>query len=250
MKRETMISILLFALISAIMVSAASADPTVIFDGSVALEEGTFTFVPYDNPTESYEVETMTDLGALDAASNMGGFTYNASDAYYYYFYSFTLDDIEGIQNDWINQASWFIYINEELAPEGLSLNNVVVGDEVVFLYAPYELTPEWETIVDTANATHTVKIDVRSSDAVSNIEDLQGYIDGMDAPEFTKCILNTRLDGAIYSLSQGRNNIAVLKLQSFKNAVERHEAWGNLGSEDAEYLTDEADYIIGLIQN
>lgn len=96
MKTTIMISIAVVALLSAMMVGVAAADPTEIFDENAKLEAGTFTFVPSNNPTVSYQVDTLTDHGALDAASNdeYDGFTYNASDAYYGYFGSFFLTDI------------------------------------------------------------------------------------------------------------------------------------------------------------
>jgi hypothetical protein len=223
----------------------------VIFDGSVTLEDGTFTFVPSNNASNSYEVENLTDMGALNTASNEGGFTYNASDEYYQNFSSFYLTDINGITDDAGASTAWFIYVNDELAPLGLSQNVVEDGDQVTFLYAPYEyIAEEPYIIVDTANATYSVDIAVEVEDVYTAIDDLKEYIDSLDAPQCTKCILNLRLDGVIHSLERGREQIAIIKLRSFKRAVERHERWDNLSPEEADYIINEADRIIDTIQN
>ena len=254
MKTKIIQSILMVTLLSVMMVGTVAAEPTVIFDGSVGLSDGTFTFIPSNNLTASYEIETMTDHGALDAASNVGsGFTYNASDAYYfdpYYGGSFFLLDINGIENDYEASTSWFIYVNDEIAPLGLSQNIIEVGDQVTFLYAPYAYNEYWEVIVDETNATYIVDVEVRSADAISNIEDLQDYIDALDAPHCTKVILDARLNGVIFSLEHDRDCMAIMKLRMFSRAVERQEFLGNLTSAEADCLTDEADYIIGLIED
>lgn len=243
--------IVVIALLSAIMIGTASAQPAEIFNGTVKLENGTFTFVPSNNLSASYQVENLTDHGALDAASHdeTSGFTYNASDEYYWNYGSFFITDIDGVQDNYGASTSWFVYINGELAPLGLSQNVITDGDQVTFLYAPYEYTDDWEIVVDTANASYIVDIKVEVEDALTSIEDLQGYIDNLDTPPLTKCILTASLDGVVYSLENGRDHIAIFKLQCFKNIVQRQENWGNLSPEEADYIINEADHIIELIQ-
>jgi hypothetical protein len=196
----------------------------------------------------------MTDLGALDVASDEGGFTFNASDEYYYdpdYGGSFFLTDIEGIENDAMAYTSWFIYVDGELAPLGLGQNLVEDGDQVTFLYAPYTYIAEDPYIeVDLEHTKHIVNIDVEVIDTYTAIENLQDYINSLDAPQYTKCILTCRLDGVVHSLEHGRDQIAIIKLNSFIRAVERHESWGNLSSEEADYIIGAAEDIIELIQN
>ena len=242
--------IVLIALLSAIMIGTAAAQPAEIFNGTVTLEDGTFTFVPSNDPSNSYQVENLTDHGALDAASNdeTSGFTYNASDEYYEDYGSFYLTDINGVQDNYGASTSWFVYINGELAPLGLSQNVIKDDDQVTFMYAPYEYTAN-EVTVDTANASYIVDIKVEVEDALTSIEDLQGYIDNLDTPPLTKCILTASLDGVVYSLENGRDQIAIFKLQCFKNIVQRQENWGNLSPEEADYIINEADHIIELIQ-
>ncbi|WP_062396776.1 hypothetical protein [Methanogenium cariaci] len=79
------------------------------------VEGETFTFVPSNNASASYTVNRTTDLGALDTAAMAGGFTFNASDAWYADYSSFLIEDIAGIVNDdWRveNGHSWAIYLN------------------------------------------------------------------------------------------------------------------------------------------
>jgi hypothetical protein len=49
----------------------------VIFDGSVAMVEGDFTW--YDSDSNPHEVANFTPHGALEVASRSGGFDYNGS---------------------------------------------------------------------------------------------------------------------------------------------------------------------------
>jgi hypothetical protein len=135
MKTETIVSIFVVALLSAMMIGTAAAEPTAIFDGSIGLYDGTFTFVPGNDPSANYSVDMMTAMGALDAASNGigGGFEYNATDTYYHVYGSFLLESINDIENEWDTQTnsgtSWFIYVNDELTEYGIPLNDIEIGD-------------------------------------------------------------------------------------------------------------------------
>jgi len=77
-----------------------------------------------------------------------------------------------------------------------------------------------------------------------------QEYIDNLDTPPLTKCILTASLESVVYSLENDRDQIAIIKLQCFKNIVQRQENRCNLSSEEAEYIINEADHIIELIQS
>ncbi len=249
--KKKLIGLIAIALLSAIIIGTAAAQPAEIYNGTVMLEDGTFTFVPSNNLSNSYQVETLTDHGALDAASKdeTSGFTYNASDAYYEDYGSFYITDIDGIADNYGASTSWFIYINGEIAPLGLSQNVIKDGDQVTFLYAPYTYTQNWDVVVDKANASYIVDIGVKEENAFTAIENLQGYIKNLNAPPLTKCILTASLDSVVYSLENGRDQIAIVKLQCFKNIVERQENRGNLSPGEAEYIIDKTDHIIELIQ-
>jgi outer membrane protein assembly factor BamB len=117
------------------------APVTTLWDGTVTLTEGeTFQFVPSNNESASYTINRTTDLGALAAAAVSGGFTFNASDAWYASYGSFLLEDIAGISNeDWTeeNARTWSIFINGAAAPAGLGANSLADGDRLAFYYCP-----------------------------------------------------------------------------------------------------------------
>jgi len=137
-------------------------EPEYIFDGSATVYSGeTFTFVPSNNASASYTVNRTTDLGALDTAATLGGFTFNASDAWYASYGSFLLEDVNGIANeDWTvpNAHSWALYLNGAPAPVGLGANNLVDGDTLTFYFCPSDPVT-YAYLTD--EATYVVNIDV-----------------------------------------------------------------------------------------
>ncbi|WP_220682835.1 PQQ-binding-like beta-propeller repeat protein [Methanofollis formosanus] len=140
--------------------------PESIFDGTVGLTDTTFTFVPSNNASATYEITRTTDLGALDAAADLGGFTFDASDAWYASYGSFTLESIDGIANeDWTKPGarSWSIFINNQSAPRGLGGNTLDDGDLLEFFYCPVNETT-YAPLIDEADAV--VRIRVSMSDA------------------------------------------------------------------------------------
>ncbi len=68
-------------------------DQTVLFDDDVTLLPGTFDFTAY-NSGASYQINTTTPHGALDAASKIAGFTYNATDKKWGDLGTMLLDDV------------------------------------------------------------------------------------------------------------------------------------------------------------
>ncbi|MEA2035005.1 MAG: hypothetical protein U9N40_05905, partial [Euryarchaeota archaeon] len=125
--------IIIFAML---MVGPAAADGNFSWDGDVNLTEGTtFTFSPTNNPSAEYEINSTTDLGAIRAAADKGGFEFYTDDAWYSTYGTFSLTGIEGINHtaDW--SYYWSIYINGAEAPTGLSGNNLNDGDLLQFCY-------------------------------------------------------------------------------------------------------------------
>jgi outer membrane protein assembly factor BamB len=148
---------------------------TVIWDGTVALADTTFTFVPSNNASASYQINRTTDLGALDAAATAGGFAFNASDSWYAAYGSFYLEDIDGIANeDWTqeNARAWSIFINGAAAPAGLGANNLADGDELTFYYCPTDPVT-WAPLID--QAAYVVSIDVDVAEAAVEAPSLDG---------------------------------------------------------------------------
>ena len=102
---------------------------------------------------------------------------------------------------------------------------------------------------MDTANASYVTDIRVEVENALASIEDLQGYIDNLNTPSLTKFTLTAALKVCLFT-GKCRDQIAIIKLQCFKNIVQRQENRGNLSSEEAEYIINEADHVIELIQS
>lgn len=136
---------------------------TVIWDGTVTLTETTFAFVPSNNASASYQINRTTDLGALDAAATAGGFSFNASDAWYAAYGSFLLEDINGIANeDWTqeNARSWSIFVNGAAASAGLGANRLADGDRLTFYYCPTDPST-WAPLIDQAAYRVSIAVDV-----------------------------------------------------------------------------------------
>ncbi|MDD4248590.1 MAG: fasciclin domain-containing protein [Methanosarcina sp.] len=111
----------------------------VLYNNTVVLTEGNFTFVPSNNFSASYEISNSTDLGALYAT----GLDFNVSDrgkmagndSGNMTEKSLILESIEGYQNNNETMEKWFTLINEVQVPDDIGMNQVSDGDEVKFLY-------------------------------------------------------------------------------------------------------------------
>ncbi|SES84852.1 parallel beta-helix repeat (two copies) [Methanococcoides vulcani] len=86
----------------------------------------------------------------------------------------------------------------------------------------------------------------------VDKMEALKEYVNGLDGEvaDSTKHVLNVKLDGVIKNLDKGNNDNAIKKLENFIKFVDIKERQGKLGTEQAEYLINEANSIIEMIQN
>ncbi|MBP2146511.1 outer membrane protein assembly factor BamB [Methanofollis sp. W23] len=138
-----------------------SPHPEIIFDGTVSLTDATFTFIPSNNASASYEVNHTTDLGALGDAADLGEFTFKASDSWYDSYSSFSLESIDGIANeDWTNPdaRSWSIFINNQSAPMGLGRNSLDDGDLLEFFYCPVNETT-YAPLTDEADAVVRIRV-------------------------------------------------------------------------------------------
>jgi outer membrane protein assembly factor BamB len=148
----------------AVHITVDIPEPLTVFDGGVVLSiPGPFSFSPTNNPAEEYAVENASDLGALAAAADTGGFSIATSDEWFTLFGSFLLEGIDGITNeDWTipNYKSWVIFVDGEPAPQGMGLNEVECGDVVSFYYCPSDPV-SYEYFTD--EATHIVTINVET---------------------------------------------------------------------------------------
>jgi DMSO/TMAO reductase YedYZ molybdopterin-dependent catalytic subunit len=128
-----------------------SEDPTLLFNGTVALANGTFECTAY-NSDISYTIQNRTPLGALQAVAEREGFTYDVTDK------KWVAGSNEVLLLDNIGEylfvrggAEWACYVNGILKDGYSNLNdavNVVAladGDTVVFCYGN-DPTPEVAT--------------------------------------------------------------------------------------------------------
>ncbi len=127
---------------------------TVLYNDTVNLTEGNFTFIP-ENSTQNYTVDNFTDIGALNAT----GLQYNVS-VHGVNLTNMTnmsvLEGIEGIRNNNETGESWFVYINGTQAGEDFGMNPVSNGTNLSFWY-----TDEENGVAALDNATYLANITV-----------------------------------------------------------------------------------------
>jgi outer membrane protein assembly factor BamB len=126
-----------------------------IWKGNVTLINGTTcSFVPCNNASACYLVNSTTDLGALSAT----GLAFNATDTWYATFGSFFIESIEGIENEVWPDNTWAIFINNAPPPLGFGANNLKNGDTVKFYFCPSDPNT-FAYLID--NASYLVNITV-----------------------------------------------------------------------------------------
>ncbi|MDI6876038.1 MAG: PKD domain-containing protein [Methanomicrobiales archaeon] len=137
-------------------------DQTVLFDDDVTLLPGTFDFTAYNSGT-SYQINTTTPHGALDAASKIAGFTYNATDKKWSTLGTMLLDDVGDYRYNsspdpdlvWAYAVNGVVK-NDFSSAEGISSYQLQNNDRVEFFYGDKGDTLE--------NATAVVRIRVHIS--------------------------------------------------------------------------------------
>ncbi len=125
---------------------------TVLYNNTVNLTEGNFTFTP-ENYTQSLQADNFTDIGALNAT----GLQYNVSIVQDMNMTNMSLlEGIEGIRNNNTTGEKWFVYINETQAEEDFGMNPVSNGTNLSFWYTTEE---NGEAAIE--NATYVANITV-----------------------------------------------------------------------------------------
>lgn len=141
------------------MTGNISVGPTVLYNNTVNLTEGNFTFTPEDS-TQSYQADNFTDIGALNAT----GLQYNVSLLQDENMTDISvLEGIEGIRNNITTGEIWFLYMNGELAEENFGTNPVAEGDNLSFWYTVEE---DGEAAIE--NATYLVNITVAREEGIA----------------------------------------------------------------------------------
>jgi hypothetical protein len=138
--------------INAIKILTDEPAPTtdVIFDGSVALGEGTVAIESVEG--NIYDVNELTPLGALFTVASEESISVNVTDKKFETMGILLLNDI----NEYLyvkGGDSWVCYLNGNLlddysnpATEGLNTCPLSVGDELLFLYGGDDVTEETAT--------------------------------------------------------------------------------------------------------
>lgn len=138
--------------------------PEILFDGTVALAAGTFECTASSGTGASYTVNNLTPLGALQAVSELEGFSYDVTDKKWVEGSNevLLLDNI-GEYLFVKHEAEWACYVNGALkdgysnSADGLNVVELADGDEVIFCYGN-DPTPE------TATALIQIEVDLDGS--------------------------------------------------------------------------------------
>ncbi|WP_292491852.1 hypothetical protein [Methanoculleus sp. 10] len=122
-----------------VQTSALTAEPVILFNGTVALADGTFECTAYNSGT-AYTVQNKTPLGALQAVAERKGLTYDVTDKKWDASKILLLDNI-GEYKFVKSGPEWTCYVNGALKDGYSDSNNAVNvvalanGDKVVFCY-------------------------------------------------------------------------------------------------------------------
>jgi hypothetical protein len=136
------------------------------WEGEVSLTKGPdFKYSPTNNSAASYDVNATSDLAALLAAGDIGGFDVYTDDKWYSSGGTFWLEGIGDVNSSSDGHYYWSIYVNGESVEYGLSGNILKDGDLLQFAYG----YSDWYTVFPTpTNFDNIANITV-------NIEDYSG---------------------------------------------------------------------------
>ncbi|ACL15569.1 DUF4430 domain-containing protein [Methanosphaerula palustris] len=125
---------------------------TVIYDGDVTLVSGNFSAQAY-NSGQMHTVNVLTPHGALEAASQPGGFTYNASDKKWSTLGTMLIDRIGQFPHDKTAGTAWAYQVNGVTknnfsAAEGISTYPLKNGDLLTFFFGTSGGSPDSATAI------------------------------------------------------------------------------------------------------
>ncbi len=137
---------ILLVLVLAVPTVSAQSSAEVTWNGTVTLSQENFSVSIND---ETYGIDNLTALGALNAASK-DNFSYKVSDEWYDSYGSFLVTSVDGMENK--NSSGWSYWVNypwESMPMVGANNYKVKDGDTVYWYYMGD--TPE--------NASNVIKI-------------------------------------------------------------------------------------------
>ena len=130
-----------------------------LYYGAVDLVDGSvYQLVPYNNPSASYEIPSLSALGALIGT----GFAADLSDANYADYSSFTLDTIGDIEAP-TETCYWAFYVNGGYTSYGVGhvTDDVVVdGDVVSFILTDWNSYDEYDAVYIHVNEVTSYPVD------------------------------------------------------------------------------------------
>ena len=160
---------LLFSLCIVLLLSVTAASVAVLIgQGPVELNPDEYVNITPVNSTEVYRVPQATVLGALDAASTLGGFEYETIADLPPKEGNLSVFSITGnqgrIENEMRNETpyAWAFWINGEEGTTGPAVADVANGDNVTYSYGPKGHSME--------NASYTLNVFVSISEAAVNM--------------------------------------------------------------------------------
>ena len=156
---------LLFSLCSVLLLLVATASMAIsIGEGPVELSPDEYVNITPVNSTESYRVPQTTVLGALDAASKLGNFTYQVAADLPPEEGNLSIVSIVDIQNEVVNETpyAWAYWVNDEPGTTGPAVTNVTDGDNLTYTYGPPDHSID--------NASYTLRVYVSVPGAAVNV--------------------------------------------------------------------------------
>jgi DMSO/TMAO reductase YedYZ molybdopterin-dependent catalytic subunit len=205
----------------------------VLFGGDLTLVPGTFDFVAY-NSGDSYQIDSLTPHGALDAAAKIAGFEYNATDKKWGSMATMLLDDVGDYRYDssvtpklvWAYAVNGVVK-NDFSSTEGISVYRINDGDMVEFYYGKSGDTCE--------NATAIVQILVHVNEPDILFDGDVTLVPGT----FNFTAYNSNLDYQINTTTPHGALDTAAKIAGFEyNATDKK--WGSMATM---LLNDVADY-------
>ena len=136
-----------------------AVEPVVLFEGTLALTDGTFDCTASSGNV--YTVENQTPLGALQKVSELKGFLYAVGDKKWDASEVLLLDDVSEYTRD---NGKWVCYVNGvekdgfKGHDEGLNIIALTEDDEVVFCYGKSPTPDDAEVLIK-------IVVDVEDSD-------------------------------------------------------------------------------------
>jgi hypothetical protein len=133
-------------------------------------------------------------------------------------------------------------------ATDELDPNPTVSCDHESGSIFPIGTTPVTCTATDASGNTATASFNVIVKGAVEQINDLKSYVASLNIQAGLKRSLQAKLDDALAYLNAGSTTQACTKLSEFISQVNAAQSGGQIPTDDAQKLTEDATRIKGVV--